>query len=66
MIESRQSDPNSALVNELAVIFRRLNIDTLDILDAANSKWRFPNFKLGLVGGHCINVDPYYLTSKAE
>jgi len=66
VIENTQRDLNIALVNELAVIFRRLNIDTLDVLDAAGSKWNFLNFKPGLVGGHCISVDPYYLTSKAE
>ena len=66
VIENTQRDLNIALVNELAVIFRRLKIDTLDVLDAAGSKWNFLNFKPGLVGGHCISVDPYYLTSKAE
>lgn len=66
VIENTQRDLNIALVNELAVIFERLNIDTLDVLNAAGSKWNFLPFKPGLVGGHCIGVDPYYLTYKAE
>lgn len=66
VIENTQRDLNIALVNELAVIFNRLKIDTLDVLDAAGSKWNFLPFKPGLVGGHCIGVDPYYLTHKAE
>jgi UDP-N-acetyl-D-galactosamine dehydrogenase len=57
---------NIALTNELSVIFGRLDIDTLDVLEAAGSKWNFLPFRPGLVGGHCIGVDPYYLTHKAE
>ena len=57
---------NIALTNELSVIFERLGIDTLDVLEAAGSKWNFLPFRPGLVGGHCIGVDPYYLTHKAE
>ena len=66
VIENTQRDLNIALVNELAIIFSKLNIDTLDVLEAAGSKWNFLPFKPGLVGGHCIGVDPYYLTHKAE
>ena len=66
VIENTQRDLNIALVNELAMIFARLGIDTLDVLEAAGSKWNFLPFKPGLVGGHCIGVDPYYLTHKAE
>jgi UDP-N-acetyl-D-galactosamine dehydrogenase len=66
VIENTQRDLNIALVNELAVIFRRIGIDTLDVLDAAGTKWNFLPFRPGLVGGHCIGVDPYYLTHKAE
>ena len=66
VIENTQRDLNIALVNELAMIFRRLSIDTLDVLEAAGSKWNFLPFRPGLVGGHCIGVDPYYLTHKAE
>ena len=66
VIENTQRDLNIALVNELAMIFRKLGIDTLDVLEAAGSKWNFLPFRLGLVGGHCIGVDPYYLTHKAE
>jgi len=66
VIENTQRDINIALVNELAIIFRRLGIDTLDVLEAAGSKWNFLPFRPGLVGGHCIGVDPYYLTHKAE
>ena len=66
VIENTQRDLNIALVNELSVIFGRLDIDTLDVLEAAGSKWNFLPFKPGLVGGHCIGVDPYYLTHKAE
>ncbi len=66
VIENTQRDLNIALVNELAVIFRKLGIDTLDVLEAAGSKWNFLPFRPGLVGGHCIGVDPYYLTHKAE
>jgi UDP-N-acetyl-D-glucosamine/UDP-N-acetyl-D-galactosamine dehydrogenase len=66
VIENTQRDLNIALVNELSVIFERLGIDTLDVLEAAGSKWNFLQFRPGLVGGHCIGVDPYYLTHKAE
>lgn len=66
VIENTQRDINIALVNELSVIFERLGIDTLDVLEAAGSKWNFLPFRPGLVGGHCIGVDPYYLTHKAE
>jgi UDP-N-acetyl-D-galactosamine dehydrogenase len=66
VIENTQRDLNIALVNELSVIFQRLNLDTLDVLEAAGSKWNFLPFRPGLVGGHCIGVDPYYLTHAAE
>jgi UDP-N-acetyl-D-glucosamine/UDP-N-acetyl-D-galactosamine dehydrogenase len=66
VIENTQRDLNISLVNELSVIFNRLNIDTLDVLKAAESKWNFLPFRPGMVGGHCIGVDPYYLTHKAE
>lgn len=66
VIENTQRDLNIALVNELSVIFERLGIDTIDVLEAAGSKWNFLPFRPGLVGGHCIGVDPYYLTHKAE
>ncbi len=66
VIENTQRDLNIALVNELAIIFNRLEIDTQAVLDAAGTKWNFLNFHPGLVGGHCIGVDPYYLTSRAE
>ena len=66
VIENTQRDLNIALVNELSVIFDRLDIDTSEVLDAASSKWNFLPFKPGMVGGHCIGVDPYYLTHKAE
>lgn len=66
VIENTQRDLNIALVNELSVIFDRLDIDTIDVLEAAGSKWNFLPFRPGLVGGHCIGVDPYYLTHKAE
>lgn len=66
VIENTQRDVNIALVNELALIFNRLGIDTLDVLEAAGTKWNFLPFKPGLVGGHCISVDPYYLTRKAQ
>ena len=66
VIENTQRDLNIALVNELSVIFGRLGVDTLDVLEAAGSKWNFLPFRPGLVGGHCIGVDPYYLTHKAE
>ena len=66
VIENTQRDLNIALVNELAIIFRQMEIDTLDVLEAAGTKWNFLPFRPGLVGGHCIGVDPYYLTYKAE
>lgn len=66
VIENTQRDINIALVNELAVIFHKLGIDTLDVLEAAGTKWNFLPFRPGLVGGHCIGVDPYYLTHKAQ
>jgi UDP-N-acetyl-D-galactosamine dehydrogenase len=66
VIENTQRDLNIALMNELALIFHRLDIDTQDVLAAAGTKWNFLPFKPGLVGGHCIGVDPYYLTHKAE
>jgi len=65
VIENTQRDINIALINELALIFNRLNIDTEEVLKAAGSKWNFLPFRPGLVGGHCIGVDPYYLTHKA-
>ena len=65
VIENTQRDVNIALINELALIFNRLDIDTEAVLDAAGTKWNFLPFKPGLVGGHCIGVDPYYLTDKA-
>ena len=66
VIENTQRDINIALMNELAMIFSKMSIDTLDVLDAAASKWNFIKFQPGLVGGHCIGVDPYYLKWKAE
>ena len=66
VIENAQRDINIAFVNELSLIFDRLNINTLDVLEAAGTKWNFLNFKPGLVGGHCISVDPYYLASLAD
>ncbi len=66
VIENAQRDLNIAFVNELALIFERLGIDTLEVLTAAGTKWNFLPFRPGLVGGHCIGVDPYYLTKKAE
>jgi UDP-N-acetyl-D-glucosamine/UDP-N-acetyl-D-galactosamine dehydrogenase len=66
VIENTQRDLNIAFVNELAIIFDRLGIDTHEVLSAASTKWNFLDFKPGLVGGHCIGVDPYYLTHKAE
>ncbi|UCF94218.1 MAG: nucleotide sugar dehydrogenase [Desulfobacterales bacterium] len=66
VIENTQRDINIALMNELAMIFDRAGIDTLEVLEAAGTKWNFHPFRLGLVGGHCIGVDPYYLTVKAE
>ena len=66
VIENTQRDVNIALINELAMIFNKLDIDTLEVLEAAGTKWNFLPFRPGLVGGHCIGVDPYYLTHKAE
>ena len=66
VIENTQRDVNIALVNELALIFNKLGIDTQDVLEAAGTKWNFLPFRPGLVGGHCISVDPYYLTHKAQ
>ena len=66
VIENTQRDVNIALMNELSLIFRRLGIDTLEVLQAAGTKWNFLPFRPGLVGGHCIGVDPYYLTHKAQ
>jgi UDP-N-acetyl-D-galactosamine dehydrogenase len=66
VIENTQRDLNIALVNELSLIFHRIGIDTLEVLQAAGTKWNFLPFRPGLVGGHCIGVDPYYLTHKAE
>src|SRR3954468_9983500 len=66
VIENTQRDINIAFVNELAIIFEKMGIDTHEVLKAAGTKWNFLNFKPGLVGGHCIGVDPYYLTHKAE
>jgi len=66
VIENTQRDLNIALMNELAKIFSRLGIDTLEVLEAAGTKWNFLPFRPGLVGGHCIGVDPYYLTHKAQ
>ncbi|MBQ4945722.1 Vi polysaccharide biosynthesis UDP-N-acetylglucosamine C-6 dehydrogenase TviB [Acinetobacter baumannii] len=66
VIENTQRDVNIALINELALIFNKMGIDTEDVLRAAGTKWNFLNFRPGLVGGHCIGVDPYYLTHKAE
>ena len=65
-IENAQRDLNISFVNELSIIFDKMNIDTTDVLEAASTKWNFLNFRPGLVGGHCISVDPYYLTYKAE
>ncbi|MCC5795382.1 MAG: Vi polysaccharide biosynthesis UDP-N-acetylglucosamine C-6 dehydrogenase TviB [Chromatiales bacterium] len=66
VIENTQRDVNIALVNELAMIFNRMGLDTLDVLEAAGTKWNFLPFRPGLVGGHCIGVDPYYLTHKSQ
>jgi UDP-N-acetyl-D-glucosamine/UDP-N-acetyl-D-galactosamine dehydrogenase len=66
VIENTQRDLNIALMNELAIIFDKIGIDTSEVLEAAGTKWNFLKFKPGLVGGHCIGVDPYYLTHKAE
>ena len=66
VIENTQRDINIAFMNELAIIFKKMDIDTKEVLEAASTKWNFLNFQPGLVGGHCIGVDPYYLTYKAE
>lgn len=66
IIENTQRDVNIALINELSIIFNRVGINTYDVLEAAGTKWNFLNFRPGLVGGHCIGVDPYYLTHKAK
>ena len=66
VIENIQRDVNIALINELAMLFKQLGLDTLEVLEAAGTKWNFQPFRPGLVGGHCIGVDPYYLTHKAE
>jgi len=66
VIENTQRDLNIAFVNELAIIFDKLGLDTMEVLQAAQTKWNFLPFRPGLVGGHCIGVDPYYLTHKAE
>ena len=66
IIENCQRDINIAFVNELSIIFKKMNLDTNEILDAAATKWNFLQFEPGLVGGHCIGVDPYYLTYKAK
>jgi UDP-N-acetyl-D-galactosamine dehydrogenase len=66
VIENTQRDVNIALINELSIIFNKLDIDTLEVLEAAGSKWNFLPFRPGLVGGHCLGVDPYYLTHKAQ
>jgi UDP-N-acetyl-D-galactosamine dehydrogenase len=66
VIENTQRDVNIALMNELALIFNLMGIDTLEVLEAAGTKWNFLPFRPGLVGGHCIGVDPYYLTHKAQ
>jgi UDP-N-acetyl-D-galactosamine dehydrogenase len=66
VIENTQRDLNIALMNELAIIFDKIGIDTLEVLQAAGTKWNFLPFRPGLVGGHCIGVDPYYLTHKAD
>ena len=66
VIENSQRDINIAFMNELAIIFDKMGLDTAEGLEAAGTKWNFLNFKPGLVGGHCIGVDPYYLTYQAE
>jgi UDP-N-acetyl-D-galactosamine dehydrogenase len=66
VIENTQRDINIAFINELALIFERMGLDTISVLEAAGTKWNFLPFRPGLVGGHCIGVDPYYLTTKAE
>ena len=66
VIENTQRDVNIALINELSLIFNKLGIDTEEVLEAAGTKWNFLPFRPGLVGGHCIGVDPYYLTQKSR
>ena len=66
IIENTQRDVNIALINELSIIFNKMSINTYEVLEAAGTKWNFLNFRPGLVGGHCIGVDPYYLTFRAE
>ena len=66
IIENTQRDLNIALMNELSIIFDKMNINTYEVLEAAGTKWNFLKFQPGLVGGHCIGVDPYYLTYKAK
>jgi UDP-N-acetyl-D-glucosamine/UDP-N-acetyl-D-galactosamine dehydrogenase len=66
VIENTQRDLNIALMNELAMIFDKMDIDTIEVLEAAGTKWNFLPFRPGLVGGHCIGVDPYYLTYRSE
>ena len=66
MIENTQRDLNIALVNELSMIFKKMNINTIDVLNVANTKWNFVKYQPGLVGGHCIGIDPYYLTYKSK
>jgi UDP-N-acetyl-D-mannosaminuronate dehydrogenase len=66
VIENTQRDLNIALMNELAIIFHKLGLDTREVLEAAATKWNFLRFSPGLVGGHCIGVDPYYLTHRAQ
>ena len=66
IIENTQRDLNIALINELSIIFQKMNIDTQAVLEAAETKWNFSSYRPGLVGGHCIGVDPYYLTYKSE
>ncbi len=66
IIENTQRDVNIALINELSIIFNRVGINTFEVLEAAGTKWNFLKFTPGLVGGHCIGVDPYYLTWRAE
>ena len=66
ILENIQRDLNISLMNEVSIIFNKLNIDTFEVLKAANTKWNFLNFSPGLVGGHCISVDPYYMKYKAE
>ena len=65
-IENAQRDLNISFMNELSIIFNKMEIDTNDVLEAAGTKWNFLNFKPGIVGGHCIGVDPYYLVYKSK